>query len=81
MNSRAKIEIAELGKFDQDKVLNTNLLILTQPLKHLIGLMVLWTLEIEEYGIHSFIYRVRHPFHPQRFYDFVNFDWKRGSPS
>ncbi|MCG8650194.1 MAG: GTP-binding protein [Pirellulales bacterium] len=28
--------------------------------------------ESEEYGVNSFIYRARRPFHPQRFYDLLN---------
>ena len=32
--------------------------------------------EIEEYGVASFVYRSRRPFHPRRFYDLLNQDWK-----
>ena len=32
--------------------------------------------EVEEYGVNSFVYRSRRPFHPQRFFDRLSQDWK-----
>lgn len=33
------------------------------------------TPETEEYGVRSFVYRARRPFHPQKFQDFINSAW------
>jgi len=79
LNPRAKIEISEFGKVNLDKVLNTGLFDFNEAsqapgwLKELRGEH---TPETEEYGIKSFVYRARRPFHPQRFYDFINSEWK-----
>lgn len=79
LNPRAKIEVSEFGQVNLDRVLNTNLFDFNAAaqapgwLKELRGEH---TPETEEYGIQSFVYRARRPFHPQRFFDFINLEWK-----
>ena len=70
LNPRARIEIAQFGKVALDKILNTQLFDFDEAaqapgwLKELRGEH---TPETEEYGISSFVYRARRPFHPERF--------------
>lgn len=78
LNPSAHIEIAEFGKVPLDRVLNTGLFNFEAAskapgwLQELRGTHIP---ETDEYGIHSFIYRARRPFHPQRFHDFVESEW------
>ncbi|MGP9557837.1 zinc metallochaperone GTPase ZigA [Psychrobacter sp. AOP7-A1-24] len=79
LNPRAKIEVSQFGQVNLDKLLNTNLFDFEAAseapgwLKELRGEH---TPETQEYGISSFVYRARRPFHPQRFYDFINTEWE-----
>jgi G3E family GTPase len=78
LNPRARIEPASFGKVSLDKVLDTGLFDFAQAsqapgwLKEMRGEHVP---ETEEYGISSFVYRARRPFHPQRFKDWVDSEW------
>ncbi|MCH7340208.1 zinc metallochaperone GTPase ZigA [Acinetobacter higginsii] len=78
LNPRAKIETSEFGQVDLKSVLNTHLFDFHQAaqapgwLKELRGEH---QPETEEYGISSFVYSARRPFHPQRFFDFVQSEW------
>ncbi|MET0331409.1 MAG: zinc metallochaperone GTPase ZigA [Dyella sp.] len=78
LNPRARIEIAEFGKVPLERVLNTGLFDFdeasTAPgwLQELRGTHAPETLE---YGIRSFVYRARRPFHPQRFFPLVESEW------
>lgn len=78
LNPRARIEIAEFGQVPLDRVLQTGLFDFEQAaqapgwLRELRGEH---TPETEEYGIRSFVYQARRPFHPQRFHDWVAREW------
>ena len=78
LNPRARIELAEFGQVPLDRVLDTGLFDFTaasQALGWLQELRGSHTPETEEYGISSFVYRARRPFHPQRFFTLVNSEW------
>jgi G3E family GTPase len=78
LNPRAQIEAASFGKLPLDKVLGTGLFDFEQAsqapgwLKEMRGEHVP---ETEEYGISSFVYRSRRPFHPERFKQWVDSEW------
>lgn len=78
LNPRAKIEVSEFGKVALNSVLDTGLFDFEQAsqapgwLQELRGTH---TPETEEYGIGSFVYRSRRPFHPRRFFDLVGSEW------
>ncbi len=78
LNPRARIELAEFGRVPLERVLGTGLFDFEQAaaapgwLKELRGEHVP---ETEAYGIASFVYRARRPFHPQRFWALVNEEW------
>lgn len=78
LNPRAHIETAAFGKVPLERVLDTGLFDFDEAalapgwLQEMRGTH---TPETEEYGIGSFVYRARRPFHPQRFYDLVESEW------
>ncbi|MFX7922762.1 GTP-binding protein, partial [Acinetobacter baumannii] len=73
-NPRARIERAMFGQVPIDRVLGTGRFDFDEAakapgwLKELRGEHVP---ESDTYGIGSFVYRARRPFHPQRFFDWV----------
>ncbi|WP_339437410.1 zinc metallochaperone GTPase ZigA [Pseudomonas sp. EL_65y_Pfl1_R32] len=78
LNPRAKIEISEFGKVPLDRVLNTGLFDFDEASKApgwLQEMRGTHNPETEEYGIHSFVYRARRPFHPERFHALVESEW------
>lgn len=78
LNPRAAIEVAEFGKVPLDRVLDTGLFDFDEAskapgwLKELRGEH---TPETEEYGIRSFVYQARRPFHPERFFALTEQQW------
>lgn len=78
LNPRARIENAVFGQVPLDRVLNTGLFDFDEASKAPGWLQELrgeHTPETEEYGIRSFVYCARRPFHPQRFFDWVESEW------
>ncbi len=79
LNPEARILRASFGKVPLGEMLNTGLFDFEKAaqapgwLKELRGEHIP---ETEEYGITSFVYRARRPFHPQRFRQFLEEDWK-----
>lgn len=75
LNTRARIYPIANGEVDVELVLDTGLFDFEQAqlapgwLQEMRGEHVP---ETEEYGISSFTYSARRPFHPQKFYDFLN---------
>lgn len=78
LNPRARVEIAQFGRVDLGSILDTGLFDFEQAaaapgwLQEMRGEHVP---ETEEYGIASFVYRARRPFHPQRFWDLIHSEW------
>ena len=81
LNTHAEIIPISLGKVDTDAVLSTGLFDFARAqqapgwLKEMRGEHVP---ETEEYGIASFSYVARRPFHPQKFFDFLHGTQKFG---
>lgn len=81
LNTQADIIAITQGEVELSKILNTHKFSFAQAqqapgwLKELRGEHIP---ETEEYGISSFVYKARKPFHPQRFYDFLHHPWEEG---
>jgi G3E family GTPase len=81
LNSRARIIQAQQGKVDPAQILNTGLFDFEQAQQAPGWLQELrgeHKPETEEYGISSFAFTARKPFHPQRFHAFLHQNWPSG---
>ncbi|MDO8961509.1 MAG: zinc metallochaperone GTPase ZigA, partial [Methylophilus sp.] len=78
LNPRAQLLHSTFGKVPLERIMNTGLFDFDQAseapgwLQELRGEHVP---ETEEYGISSFVYRARKPFHPQRLWQWLNTEW------
>lgn len=79
LNPSAKIITSSFGKVDPKSILNTKLFSFEEA-----QVSAGWqkeleaeghTPETEEYGIGSFVFRDQRPFHPQRFWNYLNKDY------
>lgn len=82
LNPRARIERAVRGELPLERILNTGRFDFEQAAQSPGWLREMrgeHTPETEEYGIGSFVYRSRKPFHPQRLFDFLSGGWQYGN--
>ncbi|AWO01307.1 GTP-binding protein [Chitinophaga alhagiae] len=81
LNADAHIIEASQGKVPLREILNTGLFNFektSQSAGWIAELEKEHVPETEEYGISSFVYRSRAPFHPQRFWNFIQQQWPSG---
>ena len=77
LNPQAKIIHSQHSNIDLKEIMNTKLFSMEKASSYAGWLQELRdapTSEVEEYGISSFVYRARKPFHPQRLWDVIQKD-------
>lgn len=78
LNAGAQLVTSEHGRINLDAVLDTGRFNFERASKHESWLTEprgTHTPETQEYGINSFVYRARRPFHPQRFHKMMSRQW------
>lgn len=78
LNPYALILHASFGSIDPQKILKTGRFDFERALQcpgWRVKLREEVVSEADEYGVRSFVYRARRPFHPQRFWDALHGDW------
>jgi len=78
LNPSARIIETERSRVPLDTVLDTGLFDMEKAqtsARWIQELNGVHTPETEEYGISSFVFRARRPFHPKRFWDFIHTEW------
>jgi len=78
LNPRARLVRATKSRVPLGEVLDTGRFDFEQAARNPGWLRVLRgeeTSEADEYGVSSFVYRARRPFHPQRFWKIIGRDW------
>lgn len=79
LNADARIIESSFGKIPYDQILNTGLFDFDKTSQSAGWIAELekehHTPETEEYGISSFVFRSRRPFHPERFWNYLNQHW------
>ena len=78
LNPSARLELASFGAVPLERVLQTGLFDLDKAAQAPAWLQELrreHNPETEEYGISSFVYQARRPFHPERFFALVEEEW------
>lgn len=80
LNAKAKIIETTMAQVEIDEVMNTGMFDLQEAQNHPLWAQELYNFkdhvpETEEYGITSFVYLAREPFHPSKIHDFFNRQW------
>jgi G3E family GTPase len=82
LNPGAKIVVTDHSKIDPKEILNTGLFDFEEASNSAGWQEELQkghhTPETEEYGISSFVFRDKRPFHPQRFWTYISENWPAG---